>query len=102
MAQDKEMVDAILDQLHNGKTQQERDEAQSYYDKLLGVWVRSKRTNQNLDPFFDPNRVENLMPLKKTPEGFTVPAEKEGGDIGRLQKMWRAQRKAKMEEGVIQ
>jgi len=97
---DKEMIDSVLDQMRNGKTQAERDEARSYYDKMLGLWVRSKRHNQGLDGFYDPNKIEHLPNLKRTPEGFMTPENKDEGDIGKILAHWRIEAKRKREEGV--
>lgn len=96
---EQSMVTAILNDMHSSDSKK-AEIAKSYYEGLLGLWVRGKRSKQGLDEFYDSNKVENLPNLKKE-GGFTVPAEKEGGDIGKLQKMWRLERKRKAEEGAV-
>ncbi|MGA2522907.1 MAG: hypothetical protein ABSF65_01990 [Candidatus Bathyarchaeia archaeon] len=76
----KEMVDEITRVMHEGKTQQERAEARSYYDKLM--------------------EIENLPLLTKTPEGFVTPQDKNEGDIGKILKKWKLEREQKMKEGA--
>jgi hypothetical protein len=95
---DKEMVDAILADMH-GSDPKKAEIAKSYYDSLLGQWVKSKRQTQGLDPFYDPNRVENLPALKDV-NGFKVPVDKDEGDIGRIMKNFRNEAKRKREEGA--
>jgi len=97
---DKEMVDALLTDMHSSDPQKAAI-AKSYYDKMLGIWVRDKRQKQGLDGFYDPNRIENL-PVLKDVNGFKVPVDPSEGDIGRIQKAWRMERKRKAEEGAIQ
>lgn len=96
----KSMIDALLADMH-GSDPRKAEIARSYYDKMLAIWIKSKRSKQGLDDFFDPNRVENL-PLLKDVNGFKVPVDPSEGDIGRLQKMWRAERTRKAQEGAIQ
>jgi hypothetical protein len=94
------MVDEITRVMHEGKTQQERAEARSYYDKLMETWIRNKRNQQGADSTFDPNRIENLPLLTKTPEGFVTPQDKNEGDIGKILKKWKLEREQKMKEGA--
>ena len=98
---DKEMVDAILEDMH-GSDAKKAEIARSYYDGLLGKWIMAKRNKQGLDEFFNPNAIENLPPLTKTPEGFMVPQNKSEGDIGKILRNWKLERDRKAKEGVEQ
>lgn len=91
----KSMVDAILSDMH-GSDLQKAEVARSYYNKMLELWVRSKRETQKYDEnFFNPNLPQNMpSDLKRTPEGFLV-SENEG-DIKRITNSWRAERLRKM------
>jgi hypothetical protein len=92
---EKEMVESIIDQMNNGATQELRDEAKSYYAALLKKWIQTRKREPNApEGFFNPNLPENL-PLLKEEHGFKVPENPEEGDIGKLLKKWREERKQK-------
>ncbi len=95
----KLMVDSILDQMHFGKTQQERDEATSYYNAMLMQWIRSKKQKQDLDEFYNPNLPQNIPDLKTVEGGYQVPRNADEGDVGKIFAKFRAERLQKI--GVI-
>jgi len=90
------MVSDLTEKMRNAPTEQERREAQDYYNSLLKKWVQTQKRNPEVPSgFYDPNLPENLpSDLKRTPEGFLV-SENEG-DLQKLQARWRAERLRKM------
>ena len=90
------MVSDLREKMSNAPTEQERKEAESYYNSLLKKWIQTQKRNPEVPlGFYDPNAPENLpSDLKRTPEGFLV-SENEG-DLKQLQNRWRAERLRKM------
>lgn len=96
-----EMVQNLTNKIHDpNSTDEQRREAQSYYDSLLKKWIQTQKRNPEVPTgFYDPNAPENLpSDLKRTPEGFLV-SENEG-DLKQLQNRWRAERLRKMGRGI--
>lgn len=92
-----EMVQNLTNKIHDpNSTDEQRREAQSYYDSLLKKWIQTQKRNPEVPTgFYDPNAPEHLpSDLKRTPEGFLV-SENEG-DLKQLQNRWRAERLRKM------
>ena len=96
-----EMVQNLTNKIHDpNSTDEQRREAQSYYDSLLKKWIQTQKRNPEVPTgFYDPNAPENLpSDLKRTPEGFLV-SENEG-DIKRITNNWRNERLRKMGRGI--
>jgi len=91
------MVSDLKDKIRDpNSTDEQRREAQSYYDSLLKKWIQTQKRNPEVPTgFYDPNVPEHLpSDLKRTPEGFLI-SENEG-DLKMLQNRWRAERLRKM------
>ncbi|MGD0644390.1 MAG: hypothetical protein ABSA75_05745 [Candidatus Bathyarchaeia archaeon] len=91
------MVNDLTNKIHDpNSTDEQRKEAQSYYDSLLKKWIQTQKRNPESPlGWYDPNLPENLpSDLKRTPEGFLV-SENEG-DIKRITNNWRNERLRKM------
>jgi hypothetical protein len=95
---EKEMVDEILRCMHSPEPK-EASEGKEAYEAFMRKWIMDKKRNPTRpEPNFDPNSPEALLDLHLVEkDGFLSPASREDGDIGRLQKQWRTQRKREME-----
>jgi hypothetical protein len=94
----KEMVDDLRAKARSGSK-----EAQSYLDSLFELHRTLKMQDpHHPEPAFQPNSPEALDELSLVKkDGFLTPSKVEDGDLGRLQKQWREERKRKMEEGAV-
>jgi hypothetical protein len=87
------MVDAILTSMHSTNPK-EAEEGKEAYEQFLKKWVLDKRQNPTRpEQSYNPNTPEALLQLGlRQKDGFLTPANPEDGDLGKLQKKWRAER----------
>lgn len=75
-------------------------EAKDILTAILKKWAIDKRRQNTPEDSFNPNSKEALERLDLIEkDGFLTPRNKDDSEVGRLQARWRAERKAKMEEG---
>lgn len=81
------------------KSAEGNPEAKQYLDSLIKKWILDKRENPTRpEPSFNPNTPESLSDLDLVQKGENLtPQNKEDGDLQRLQKRWREERKRRME-----
>ncbi len=93
----KNMIEAVIDVMHNAPTQIERDKAESYYKALLGQSLRGiKKHPEQSGQFYDPNSAENMISTHKDESGYTVADNPDETDLGKIKKKWRAERNRKL------
>lgn len=95
---EKEMVDTILEYMHS-EDLSKASEGKEAYEAFLKKWIMDKRQNPTRpEPSYSPNSPEALLDLGlESKDGFLSPKDKNSGDLGKLQALWRAKRKKMME-----
>lgn len=93
----QEMVSELRRLSHEG-TPREKAEAEHYLNEIWKKYVLDKRSNPTrAEPSQNPNTPESLLELGLVQKGENLtPANPEDGDLGKLQRKWREERKRKM------
>jgi hypothetical protein len=99
----QEMV-SELRRLSKEGTPQERADSEHYLDELWRKYVLDKRAMPTRSEVsHNPNSPESLLELGlKQKDGFLTPADKEDGDLGKLQKKWRDEKLRKMRSTALE
>jgi len=96
----QQMVSELRRLSHEG-TPQEKQEAEHYLNELWKKYILDKRSQPTRsEASQNSNTPEALSELDLVQrDGFLTPRNKEDGDIQKLQRAWRLERKRKMREG---
>jgi hypothetical protein len=92
------MIDELRKLQHNGNPAQ-KAEAETYIQEIFKKFILDKRSNptrpENSMNSNSPEALSDLDLVKK--DGFLTPRNPEDGDLGKLQKQWREERKRRTE-----